>query len=269
MHKINIIYWKKKIPNDSEIIYNIHIIKTILLNAKIFGTPPPILLWIKNNINKYYYKILSLIEQLSIKIENPPNEIFKLITNGKIRNNQSIIAFCKMVFTKNEKTLINRLLNWKESVAPLFLILNGITDTYNLGACLRSVDAAGAHGIIIPKTKNAHINNIVRKVSSGATEVVLIYIVNNLYNTINKLRNLGIWILGTTNKAKKFLFDIDLKIPCAIIMGSEGYGLSNLIKKNCDYLISLPMLGKISSLNISVAAGICLFEAVRQRNFKI
>lgn len=151
---------------------------------------------------------------------------------------------------------------------PLLLILDGVTDPHNLGACLRSADAAGVTAVIFPKDKSADINDVARKVASGAAETVPWVRVTNLARTIELLKQAGVWIIGTSGEATETLHDQDLTVPCALVLGSEGAGMRRLTREACDFTVSLPMAGAVSSLNVSVAAGICLFEAVRQRRVK-
>ena len=149
--------------------------------------------------------------------------------------------------------------------APLLLVLDGITDPHNLGACLRSADAAGVDAVIIPKDKSATLNATVHKVASGAAETVKLFTVTNLARCLESLQRRGIWIVGTADEIGKSLFDQDLTGALALVLGSEGRGLRRLTRERCDYLVAIPMAGKLSSLNVSVATGVCLFEALRQR----
>lgn len=148
---------------------------------------------------------------------------------------------------------------------PMLLILDSITDPHNLGACLRTADAAGVDAVIIPKDKSAPINATVRKVASGAAESVSIISVTNLARCMQSLQERGIWIVGTADETELSVYGQDFTGPIAIAMGSEGTGLRRLTREHCDYLVALPMAGTVSSLNVSVATGITLFEAVRQR----
>lgn len=148
---------------------------------------------------------------------------------------------------------------------PFLLVLDGVTDPHNLGACLRSADAAGVTAVIFPKDKSADITDVARKVASGAAETVPWVRVTNLSRTLDHLKQAGVWIIGTAGEATKTLHDQDLTGPCALVLGSEGGGMRRLTRESCDFVVSLPMAGAVSSLNVSVAAGICLFEAVRQR----
>ena len=158
------------------------------------------------------------------------------------------------------------LLAMVESIdAPLLLVLDGVTDPHNLGACLRSADAAGVQAVITPKDNSADLNAAARKVASGAAESIPLIRVTNLVRTLEALKQRGIWIIGTAGEAGQSLYQQDFTIPCALVMGAEGPGMRRLTREACDFLVHLPMAGDVSSLNVSVATGVCLFEAVRQR----
>lgn len=147
------------------------------------------------------------------------------------------------------------------------LILDGIEDTHNLGAIIRTAETAGIHGIIIPKRRAAGVNSTVSKVACGALEYMKIARVNNITETIKKLKDNGVWICGTAVDADNYHFNQDLTGPLAIVIGNEGKGMSDLVKKNCDFLVKIPMVGKVESLNASVSTGIITYEALKQRNF--
>ena len=149
---------------------------------------------------------------------------------------------------------------------PFILILDGIEDTHNLGAIIRTAETAGVHGIIIPKRRAAQVNSTVSKVASGALQYMKIARVNNITDTILKLKDNGIWVCGTTIDAEKYYYDQDLTGPLAIVIGNEGKGISDLVKRNCDFSVKIPMKGKVTSLNASVSTGIIVYEAVKQRN---
>ena len=148
---------------------------------------------------------------------------------------------------------------------PLLLVLDGVTDPHNLGACLRVADGAGAHAVIAPKDHAVGINATVAKVASGAAETMPYFMVTNLARTLGELKERDIWIVGTSDDAPGTLYEADLKVPTALVLGAEGSGMRQLTRKNCDQLVSIPMLGSVSSLNVSVASGVCLYEARRQR----
>ena len=148
---------------------------------------------------------------------------------------------------------------------PLLLVLDGVTDPHNLGACLRSAEAAGADAVIVPKDKSVQLSPTVRKVACGAAEIVPFVSVTNLARTLQSLQQRGIWVFGAAGEAQQSLYDADLKGPIALVLGSEGKGLRRLTREHCDSLLAIPMAGEVSSLNVSVSTGVCLFEAVRQR----
>ncbi|KRW57730.1 23S rRNA (guanosine(2251)-2'-O)-methyltransferase RlmB [Pseudomonas sp. TTU2014-080ASC] len=162
------------------------------------------------------------------------------------------------------EAMLDELLD-RTSGAPLLLVLDGVTDPHNLGACLRTADAAGVHAVIVPKDKSATLNATVRKVACGAAEVIPLVAVTNLSRTLEKLQQRGLWIVGTAGEAERELYQQDMTGPTVLVMGAEGKGMRRLTREHCDYLVKLPMAGSVSSLNVSVATGVCLFEAVRQR----
>ncbi|PPE66552.1 23S rRNA (guanosine(2251)-2'-O)-methyltransferase RlmB [Caldimonas caldifontis] len=148
---------------------------------------------------------------------------------------------------------------------PLLLVLDGVTDPHNLGACLRVADGAGAHAVIAPKDHAVGLNATVAKVASGAAETMPYFMVTNLARTLGELKERSIWIIGTAEDAPRTVYDVDLKGPVALVLGAEGPGMRQLTRKTCDELVSIPMRGAVESLNVSVASGICLYEALRQR----
>jgi 23S rRNA (guanosine2251-2'-O)-methyltransferase len=153
----------------------------------------------------------------------------------------------------------------EQRTPPLILVLDGVTDPHNLGACLRVADGAGVHAVIAPKDHAAGINATVAKVASGAAETVPYFMVTNLARTLNELKERSIWIIGTSDTAPATLYQTDLKGPVALVLGAEGAGMRQLTAKTCDALVSIPMRGAVESLNVSVASGVCLYEALRQR----
>ncbi|MCF8148243.1 MAG: 23S rRNA (guanosine(2251)-2'-O)-methyltransferase RlmB [Sulfuritalea sp.] len=152
-----------------------------------------------------------------------------------------------------------------QRVNPLILVLDGVTDPHNLGACLRVADGAGVHAVIAPKDHAAGINATVAKVASGAAETVPYFMVTNLARTLGELKERNIWIIGTSDAATQTLYQADLTGPVALVLGAEGAGMRQLTSKTCDQLVSIPMRGAVESLNVSVASGVCLYEAMRQR----
>jgi 23S rRNA (guanosine2251-2'-O)-methyltransferase len=148
---------------------------------------------------------------------------------------------------------------------PLLLVLDGVTDPHNLGACLRTADAAGVLAVVVPKDKSATLTPTARKVASGAAETVPLVTVTNLARFLRALQDQGVWLIGTAGEAGASLYQADFTGAVALVMGAEGKGLRRLTREHCDLLIHLPMQGTVDSLNVSVATGVCLYEAVRQR----
>lgn len=153
----------------------------------------------------------------------------------------------------------------KMAPPPFLLVLDGVQDPHNLGACLRTADAAGVNAVIVPRDRAAGLSPTVRKVASGAAESVPLIQVVNLSRTLRWLKERDVWIVGTDDQAPKTIYDSDLRGPLALVLGAEGAGLRRLTKENCDALVGIPMQGVVESLNVSVAAGVVLFEAKRQR----
>lgn len=172
--------------------------------------------------------------------------------------------FSKPIEVLNEDYLFELLS--KLDHPALILILDSVQDPHNLGACLRTAAASGADAVVAPKDRAVAITDTVRRVASGGAENVPFIRVTNLARTLDKLKEVGVWIVGTSDKAIQSLYEIDLKGPVAIVMGAEGEGMRRLTQDKCDFLARIPMKGKIDCLNVSVATGICLFEAVRQRD---
>ncbi|MGB7931589.1 MAG: 23S rRNA (guanosine(2251)-2'-O)-methyltransferase RlmB [Gammaproteobacteria bacterium] len=148
---------------------------------------------------------------------------------------------------------------------PFLLILDGVQDPHNLGACLRTADATGVQAVIVPRDRAAGITPVVRKVACGAAETVPVFTVTNLARSLRVLKEAGVWIFGASDDADRVLYDTDLRGPLALVLGGEGKGLRRLTRELCDYLVAIPMAGRVESLNVSVAAGVLLFEARRQR----
>ena len=149
---------------------------------------------------------------------------------------------------------------------PLIIICDELSDPHNLGAIIRTADAAGAHGVIVPKRRSEGLTAVVAKASAGALEYVPVERVANITAAIKELKKAGVWVFGTAADGDRMLYDADLKGPAAIVIGNEGQGISRLVAENCDFMVSSPMKGEISSLNASAAAAVLMYEAVRQRN---
>lgn len=187
-------------------------------------------------------------------------------TNNKKQRISRHVDRTAQVDIKGEGFLANLLDSLQEP--PFLLILDGVQDPHNLGACLRSADGAGVHAVIVPKDRSVSLTDTVRHVASGAAASIPLVQVTNLARTLRDLKKRNIWLVGTTDQAEKSLYEQDLKGPLGIVMGSEGKGARRLTLEECDFQISLPMKGRVESLNVSVATGVCLYEAVRQRKAK-
>lgn len=209
-------------------------------------------------------KVAALITQakdLGLRIEHASRQELDRMTDGA--NHQGVIAFCLKAPSYAESDLKQLLADISEP--PFVLVLDGVQDPHNLGACFRSADAAGVHAIIVPRDKAASITAVVSKVASGAAETVPFVQVTNLVRTLEMLKELGVWIYGAAGEAQQTLYQTDLTGPVALVLGAEGEGLRRLTREHCDVLVKIPMRGSVASLNVSVATGIFLFEVVRQR----
>lgn len=203
--------------------------------------------------------LLQLAETHGVKTLQMPRQRLDDMAGGK---HQGVVAKVAAQGALPH-TLDGALENLSESA--LLLVLDGVQDPHNLGACLRVADAMGAHAVIAPRDRAVGLNPTVRKVASGAAETVPFITVTNLARTLRELQDLGIWVVGAAGEAEKDLFGMKLDVPLALVLGAEGEGLRRLTRDNCDELVRIPMFGSVESLNVSVAAGICLFESRRQR----
>lgn len=177
-------------------------------------------------------------------------------------NHQGIVAECRAASLAGDHELAELLPRLEN---PLLLVLDGITDPHNLGACLRTADAAGVDAVIIPRDKSVGLTPTVRKIASGAAEHIPLFSVTNLARSLDTLKQHGVWLVGAAGEAEQSLYQTGLTGAIALVLGAEGKGLRRLTRERCDYLIHIPMAGTVSSLNVSVATGVCLFEALRQR----
>lgn len=187
----------------------------------------------------------------------------KLDALSETKHHQGVIAFVSPVEYKELDDIFALAEERKED--PFIIIADEIEDPHNLGALIRSAECAGCHGVLIPKRRAVGVTEIVVKTSVGATQYVPVVRVNNINETIRALKDRGVWVVGTDGNADKLYYEQDLTGPIAIIIGSEGRGMNSLTMKNCDYLVKIPMMGKITSLNASVSGGIVMFEALKQR----
>lgn len=218
----------------------------------------------KRNIKKAYLmngfrddEILDLLNKENILIEYQEKRQLDKLDSG---NHQGIILQIEDYKYLSLNDMLNNLPD-----NPFIVILDHLEDPHNFGAIIRTCEAAGTDYIVIPKDRSVSINSTVMKTSVGALDNVKIVMVTNLNTCINELKKKGIWIVGTDMENSSYYDEIDYKTPTALVIGSEGFGMSNLVKKNCDFIVKIPMKGKINSLNASVAAGIMIYEVVRQR----
>ncbi|UFN69370.1 23S rRNA (guanosine(2251)-2'-O)-methyltransferase RlmB [Vibrio alginolyticus] len=242
---------------SNEFIYGIHAVKAVLERKPERFIEAYVL---KGRQDDRLMPILNDLQVCGVSIQQMTRKTLDDKARGA--NHQGIIARVKPAKQLNEND-IDDILAQHES--PLLLVLDGVTDPHNLGACLRNADAAGAAAIIVPKDRSAPMNATVSKVACGAAEVVPLIRVTNLARTMRTLQEKGIWFVGTAGEATHDIYQAKLTGPLAIVMGAEGDGMRRLTRETCDDLIKIPMAGSVSSLNVSVASGICLFEAFRQR----
>jgi 23S rRNA (guanosine2251-2'-O)-methyltransferase len=206
--------------------------------------------------------LLAAARESGVKTESVAGRDLDQLVDGA--NHQGVVARVRMPQAHDEvflRALLSRL-----DMAPFLLILDGVQDPHNLGACLRTADAAGVHAVIAPRDRSVGLNATVCKVASGAAEAVPFVQVTNLARTLQWLQQQGVWLIGTAGEADRQLYQADLLGSLAIVMGGEGKGLRRLTRELCDMLVFLPMMGSVESLNVSVAAGVALYEAVRQRS---
>ncbi|NLF54183.1 MAG: 23S rRNA (guanosine(2251)-2'-O)-methyltransferase RlmB [Thauera phenolivorans] len=204
-------------------------------------------------------KFVALAEAAGVRMI--PSEGERLDAMVGTRRHQGVVA--KIDATRRELKLADVLDSLDEKA--LILVLDGVQDPHNLGACLRVADAAGAHAVIAPKDRAVGLNATAVKVASGAADTVPYITVTNLARALRELKEAGVWVIGATGEAEKSIYEVDQKVPVAWVLGAEGAGLRRLTRDTCDELAQIPMHGSVESLNVSVASGICLFEARRQR----
>lgn len=251
---------KVQSPHGLDAVYGVHAVRALIERGE-----KPRELWVQEGgAAARLGELVDAAQAGGARLVSQPRDVLDTVAQGAAH--QGIVAFCSPLVAEGEASLWLRLEAWPDTAAPpLLLILDGVTDVHNFGACLRSADAAGVHGVIVPKDKAAPLNATVRKVACGAAESVTVYQVTNLARAMDKLKSLGVWITGTAGEADANLYTADFTGPMALVMGAEGKGMRRLTREACDNLVKLPMAGSVSSLNVSVAAGICLFEALRQR----
>ena len=243
---------------SNELIYGIHSVNAVMQRepARIIEVYV-----LKGRQDDRLLPVLNELQRLGLSIQEMGRKALDDKAQGA--NHQGLIAKVKPAKALNEHDL-DAILSQHEH--PLLLVLDGVTDPHNLGACLRNADAAGVAAVIVPKDRSAPMTATVSKVACGAAETVPLVRVTNLARTMRALQDQGVWFIGTAGEATHDLYQSKLTGALAIVMGAEGDGMRRLTRDTCDDLIKIPMAGSVSSLNVSVATGICLFEAVRQRN---
>lgn len=241
-----------------ELIYGLHAVESLLTrNAESVER----LLVLAKRQDRKLQKILELAKSKRIKVQTVDRDTLDRLTDQTVH--QGVAAEVKGVSLLTESDLMAKL---EQLDRPAFLlILDGVQDPHNLGACLRSAEAAGVDAVIIPKDKAVGVTATVRKVACGAAESVPIAQVVNLSRTLRALQQQGVWLIGAAGEAEQAYTEVDYQGSIGLVMGAEGAGLRQLTKKHCDYLVKIPMQGVVSSLNVSVATGVLLFEALRQR----
>ena len=244
---------------DRALVFGLHAVDAVLLNS-----PERILeLWLSSGRDDPRMKSLRLrADAAGIRPQAASVEALEKLV-GDVTH-QGVVAAIRPLAPWTDNELLGAVEASREP--PLLLVLDGVSDPHNLGACLRSADAAGVSALVLPKDRSAQVDAVVRKVAAGAAEFVPVATVTNLARTLEALKALNVWVVGTDGEAEQSLFTADLNRPLALVLGAEGTGLRRLTREKCDFLVKIPMAGQVESLNVSVAAGIALFEARRQRS---
>ncbi|HEY6529625.1 MAG TPA: 23S rRNA (guanosine(2251)-2'-O)-methyltransferase RlmB [Cellvibrionaceae bacterium] len=242
----------------SEYIFGLHAVQSLLKTAPLRVEK---LFVLRGRDDQRVQKILQMAQGQGIAWEWQTRK--EMDARSAEGNHQGIIAVAKPGQLHDETFLYQLVEEAGEPI--LLLILDGVTDPHNLGACLRSADAVGVQAVIIPKDNSAGLTETARKVACGAADSVPLVSVTNLARCLQKLQELGVWLVGTCGDASETIYELKLTGNIALIMGAEGSGMRRLTREHCDYLAHIPMCGSVSSLNVSVATGVCLFEALRQR----
>ncbi len=218
--------------------------------------------WLDDQRNdKRHAALTDQFKRLGLLVEKCNRKKLDKMADGK--NHQGVVAEVEMPGVHSENELKHIVTSMTEM--PFFLVLDQVQDPHNLGACLRTADAAGVHGIIITKDNSTGITPTVCKVACGAAELVPVYQVTNLARTLRWFKEQNIWVMGATGETEESIFSSDLTIPLVLVMGTEGTGMRRLTQQQCDFLVKIPMIGKVESLNVSVAAGIMIYEVFKQR----
>lgn len=243
--------------SEEAVVFGLHAVRTLLQQRP---ERAALLLLQKGREDARITEVMHLAQQAGVRTEWRETKELDRLAGGD--RHQGVCLQVRAMGSLGEGALDDLL---DRATNPLLLILDGVQDPHNLGACLRTADAAGVTAVVVPRDRAAGLSPTVRKVASGAAETVPLIQVTNLARTLRWLKEREIWIVGTDDQAPQSLFQSKLTGPMAMVLGAEGPGLRRLTRENCDLLVSIPMLGVVESLNVSVAAGVLLFEAVRQR----
>lgn len=243
-------------------LFGFHAVKTTL---KFDAVRAQKLMIIADRKDERIGQVIEMAQAHNISIERCNRKVLDELT--KKAAHQGVALVCEPIKAKDESYLDALLdqLAVDDQEPAFLLVLDGVTDPHNLGACIRTADAAGVHAVIAPKNNSAPLNSTVAKVACGAADVVPYIQVTNLARTLQQIQQRGVWIAGTSGQATQDVYQASLSGPLAIVMGAEGKGMRRLTTENCDFLLKIPMVGEVSSLNVSVATGVCLYEALRQR----
>ena len=246
--------------NAANVAYGIHSVRVLLQRS-----PQRVRqLWLSSSRDSAsrLQELRALAEQAAIAVVEADDSQLDQLADGE-RHQGVIVELAPRA--GDPETQLEEALEAIGDTPPLLLVLDGVTDPHNLGACLRSADAAGVAAVIVPRDRAAGLTPVVRKVAAGAAETVPLVQVVNLARTLRELKDRGVWLIGTSDDAPRTLYDLDLSGPTALVLGSEGEGMRRLTREACDELVSIPMAGAVESLNVSVATGVVLFKAARQR----
>jgi len=257
------------VSKQSEITCGVHAVQHALKNA----AANVLEMWVQENKKPdkkstrksagAISEILELAKNAQVTVQFVANKTLDKLTHQA--NHQGVVIRRKVTKTDSKIDLAS-VLEMDDSEKALFLVLDGVQDPHNLGACLRTADAVGVRAVILPRDRAVGLNETVRKVACGAAENTPVIHVTNLSRALREIQNAGIWVIGTADEAENTIYEEDLTSSIALVMGSEGQGLRQNTRKHCDKLVNIPMAGVVESLNVSVAAGVCLYEAQRQRH---
>ncbi len=243
---------------ESDLVYGIHAAEHALRQA----SDRILEIWVQQDSkNPALQTIFNQAKQNGLSVQLVPRKTLDNMSQGE--RHQGVVMRQRPARNLTEADL--KLLIDDAQKPVLFLILDGVQDPHNLGACMRTADAAGADAVIIPASRGVGITPVVRKVASGACDSIPLIMVSNLARTLKQIQDDGVWLIGTSDQADKSIYEHDLKGHIGIVMGAEGDGIRRLTRESCDFLARIPMAGAVESLNVSVASGVCLYEAVRQR----